>query len=77
ISEFGKRDGQFNCPMAVVEDPYGFVFVMDTLNHRLQKFDPDLNFVAKWGSIGNEEKQFYNPSGLCLSWEPDWAPTDE
>jgi len=63
--------------MAVVEDPYGFVFVVDTLNHRIQKFDPDLNFVAKWGSVGNEEKQFHNPSGLCLSWEPDWVPMDE
>jgi DNA-binding beta-propeller fold protein YncE len=53
------------------------VFVVDTLNQRIQKFDPDLNFVSKWGIVGKEPGQFYNPSGICLSWEPDWAPQDE
>ena len=57
--------------------PYGFVFVVDTLNNRIQKFDPEMNFVSKWGTIGREEKQFQNPSGIWLSWEPDWEPKDE
>ena len=76
IGEVGKRDGQFNCPTALAIDPYGYVFVVDTLNNRIQKFDPDLNFVSKWGSIGREAKEFRNPSGIGLSWEPDWAPKD-
>mgnify|MGYP006446405703 FL=1 len=77
LGESGKRDGQFNCPSALVEDPYGYVFVIDTLNQRIQKFDPDLNFVSKWGIVGKDPGQFYNPSGICLSWEPDWAPQGE
>ena len=77
IGEGGKRDGQFNCPSSVVEDPYGYVFVVDTINQRIQKFDPDLNFMAKWGIVGKDPGQFHNPSGICLSWEPDWAPQEE
>ena len=76
VGEFGKRDGQFNCPMAVKEDPYGYVFVVDTINNRIQKFDPDLNFVSKWGRVGREARECRNPGGICLSWEPDWAPQD-
>ena len=68
---------QFNCPVSVVEDPYGYVFVVDTLNQRIQKFDPNLNFISKWGIVGKDPGQLYNPSGICLSWEPDWAPQEE
>jgi DNA-binding beta-propeller fold protein YncE len=75
--EAGKRDGQFNCPVDLVEDPYGYVFVVDTLNQRIQKFDPEMNFVSKWGVIGKESGQFKDPAGICLSWEPDWVPSDE
>ena len=77
ICEMGKRDGQFNCPSSLVLDPYGYLFVVDTINQRIQKFDPDLNFVAKWGVIGKEEGQFKDPAGIGLSWEPDWAPTED
>ena len=47
------------------------------MHQRIQKFDPDLNFIAKWGIVGNDPGQFYNPAGICLSWEPDWAPQEE
>ena len=73
----GKRDGQFNCPSSLALDPYGYLFVVDTINQRVQKFDPDLNFVAKWGVIGKEAGQFKDPAGIGLSWEPDWAPTED
>jgi hypothetical protein len=36
-----------------------------------------LNFVSKWGIVGKDPGQFFNPSGICLSWEPDWAPQGE
>ena len=77
IGEMGKRDGQFNCPSSLALDPYGYLFVVDTINQRIQKFDPDLNFVAKWGVIGKEPGQFQDPAGIGLSWEPDWAPTED
>ena len=51
--------------------------MVDTINQRIQKFDPDLNFVAKWGVIGKEPSQFKNPAGIGLSWEPDWAPAED
>jgi sugar lactone lactonase YvrE len=77
IGELGKRDSQFNCPSSLALDPYGYLFVVDTLNQRIQKFDPDLNFIAKWGVIGKEPGQFKDPAGIGLSWEPDWAPTED
>jgi DNA-binding beta-propeller fold protein YncE len=28
------------------------VYVADTINHRIQKFDSNGNFITKWGSQG-------------------------
>jgi DNA-binding beta-propeller fold protein YncE len=77
VGDMGKRDGQFNCPVSLALDPYGYLFVVDMINQRVQKFDPELNFVAKWGVIGKEPGQFKDPAGMGLSWEPDWAPTED
>ena len=63
--------------MALAQDPYGFIFVVDTLNNRIQKFDKEFDFVGKWGSVGKESGQLRDPAGICLTWEPDWAPKDE
>ncbi len=85
LFQFGKSagtrapylPGEFKGPFGVSVDKEGDIWVADTGCHRIQKFDPDLNFVSKWGTVGNVAKQFKNPSGIGLSWEPDWAPTDE
>jgi len=47
---FGSGNGQFWYPGGIATDSKGDVYVADTNNHRVQKFDGAGNFLAKWGS---------------------------
>jgi sugar lactone lactonase YvrE len=40
------------------------VYLVDTGNHRVQKFTKDGKFLMKWGSQGNEDGQFNMPWGI-------------
>ena len=35
-------------------------------NHRIQKFTSDGQFIAKWGSGGNGDGEFYYPFGIAI-----------
>jgi DNA-binding beta-propeller fold protein YncE len=48
----------FNAPVGVAIDPQGNIYVMDTKNSRVQKFDQDGKFLLMWGSPGNGDGQF-------------------
>ena len=60
----GVGDGWFMTPASVSVDPSGNVYVADSGNHRIQKFDSNGNYLSKWGSIGNAEGQFRVPQGV-------------
>ena len=47
----GGGDGQFNFPAAIALDSNGNVYVADSLNHRVQKFDSNGTFIKKWGVL--------------------------
>jgi len=49
IGVSGGGGGQFKTPGGVVVDSSGNVYVADTLNHRIQKFDSSGTFVSTWG----------------------------
>jgi hypothetical protein len=59
-------DGQFNNPIGVAIDARGHVYVADTGNDRIQKFDAKGKFLAKWGSCGNGNGQFHWPLGVAV-----------
>ncbi|MBF0241474.1 MAG: hypothetical protein HQK64_03240, partial [Desulfamplus sp.] len=44
----------------------GFVYVVDTGNHRVQKFDTDGEYKAQWGSQGVDDGKFRDPSGIAI-----------
>ncbi len=48
----GKGDGEFNLVHDVAVDPQGRVYVADRTNERIQVFDADGKFLAKWENIG-------------------------
>lgn len=48
----------FNVPVGVTVDPQGTIYVMDTENTRVQKFDSDGEFILMWGSPGSDKGQF-------------------
>lgn len=49
----GSGDGQLNAPDGIAVDGNGHVFVVESGNHRVQKFTVDGVFVAKWGGVGS------------------------
>lgn len=70
VSMFEGRDGaapgQFRQPRALITDPQGYVYVMDTFNHRMQVFRPGGLFVWSVGSEGAAPLQFREPNGIDL-----------
>lgn len=48
----GSASGQFNAPRGVATDGAGNLFVADTNNNRVQKFDAAGNYLGGWSSSG-------------------------
>jgi sugar lactone lactonase YvrE len=49
------QPGQFKLPYSLAVDPSGNIYVADTLNFRIQKFDKDGNFLLTFGGITNPD----------------------
>jgi len=72
---FGQGDGEFDFVAEhfrgnpgngnIAVDVSGNVYVVDTWNHRIQKFTSDGGFVTKWGGVGPGDGEFDDPSGIA------------
>jgi len=60
----GTDDGQFLQPFGIAIDGNNNLFISDPLNHRIQKFTPEGEFLGTWGTYGHEEGQFRAPQGI-------------
>ena len=78
-------DGQFNEPWGVAVGPSGQIFVSDTWNHRVERFDASGRFSGKWGRFGNspvaggtpvEEPVFYGPRGISDGFDGELVVSD-
>jgi DNA-binding beta-propeller fold protein YncE len=63
FGEAGAGKGQFKEPRAVAVDKAGNIFVADTGNKRVQKFDANGKFLAEWAGGG---ERFVEPVGLIV-----------
>src|SRR6185436_8834210 len=59
----GEGEGQLKDPCGVATAPDGSVYVADTWNHRVQKFDPNGRFV--WQA--KPATGFWGPRGIAVS----------
>lgn len=62
----GSDPGQFLFPTYVTLDKQGDVYVADTLNSRVQEFDPDGKYIKSYGERGNSWGMFDKPKGIAL-----------
>ncbi len=60
---------QFNKPTDVKVNR--FIYISDTENHRIAKFDIDGNFLSTWGGQGKNRAEFYFPRGLAIDLSGD------
>lgn len=56
-------------PLYIALDKSGNIYVTDVFNYRIQKFDPNGNFIIKWGSYGYDDGQFTWPQGITVDGE--------
>jgi 6-bladed beta-propeller len=61
-------DGQFNYPQGVAIDSNASnnIYVADSKNNRIQKFDDNGTFIKKWGSVGNGVGEFRRPADVAV-----------
>ncbi|MGI8857925.1 MAG: 6-bladed beta-propeller [Thermomicrobiales bacterium] len=64
-AEFLLTDAQIN-GNNIAADPEGNLYVPDTGNARIQKFDGNGRFLLAWGSRGNADGQFSFPHGVTV-----------
>ncbi len=68
IGRLGSGNGDFNRPLGVAIDRKGNIYVADTGNNRVQKFDPSGNFLQEWGKFARRRgTQIENPVSIAYS----------
>jgi len=79
---YGSDFGKFKNPSGITVSQEGtwpntttYVYVVDSGNHRVQKFDSSGVFMGQFGSYGSGDGQLKNPSGIAVSQEGTWPNT--
>lgn len=69
VGEEGMEEGQLLAPNAVTADEVGNIFVVDTVNDRIQMFDDEGNFIRVIDGSKNENDQsvLLNPRGIGIN----------
>lgn len=61
----GSGASEFLLPQGIDVDPEGNVYVVDTVNHRVQKFDSGGVFERSWGGAGYGDGEFVYPFSVA------------
>ena len=62
----GTSNGQFDNPRGIAFDSSGNIYVVDSDNHRVQKFDSSRNYSSQFGSSGSSNGQFSTPTYVAI-----------
>jgi len=56
----------FNYPSDIAMDAPGNIYILDSANHRVQKFSPEGTYLATFGRRGQGPGEFYNPDSFDI-----------
>lgn len=62
----GVEPGQLSRPRGMATDAKGNLYVADSGNSRIQKFDPDGKFLIEFGKNGPDETNLKDPNGVVV-----------
>ncbi len=66
----------FNMPSDIVQDDAGNIYILDSGNCRIQKFDPEGKFLDSFGRKGQGPGEFNSPASLDIDAEGDLLVSD-
>jgi DNA-binding beta-propeller fold protein YncE len=55
----------------VVVDSEGYIYVTDTKEHHVWKFDKNGNYIKSWGKEGTDEDELLRPTGIAVNSKND------
>ncbi|MEW5802769.1 MAG: NHL repeat-containing protein [bacterium] len=61
----GSGEGKFQTPTDITVDNEGYIYVVDSGNSRIQKFDSNGKFLKEFGSYGSCRECFLSPSQIA------------
>uniref|UniRef100_A0A0K8WKU0 Protein wech n=1 Tax=Bactrocera latifrons TaxID=174628 RepID=A0A0K8WKU0_BACLA len=62
----GNGQGHVQRPWGVCVNQLGDIFITDRLNHNVQIFSPNGEFIFRFGRKGKSRGQFNAPAGICV-----------
>ena len=66
VGSRGNKPGEFARPRGLTDDASGNIYVADTGNHRVQKFDSDGKFILSFGVFGTGVGELHSPNGIAV-----------
>jgi len=69
FGERGKEEGSFNFPSNIAVDANSNIYVVDTMNARVQVFDSVGRFLYSYGRFGDAPGEFARPKGVAIDSE--------
>src|SRR4051812_21450606 len=61
----GGGQGTFGTSISDIAATTQFIYVADTGNNQVQRFDLNGNFQTQWGSGGSKDGEFDGPTGIA------------
>jgi len=66
FGSWGTDGGDFEEPMDIAKDRYGNLYITNFLNNRVDKFDPNGNFMTSFGTYGTGNGQFNQVTSVAV-----------
>ena len=71
-----KEHWYFSGPDGMAKDSSGNIYLVDSSNNLVHKFNPDGNLITKWGGFGEGNGEFNEPAGIAIDSKGNVYVTD-